>query len=307
MRLVTAGRNLVLPSVRPRTFHLKGCIDNILFQPHALQPTSMYALLNVIKHFISDIQHRHFAQIDDWNGLNRLVPWQTYQLDFRARALVSIIVSLTHGATAATKSTDLNVRVLWHNVNINLTANLQVFELAAGRAGPVRGANAIKDVAEWSKTPAARRACVHAAQTYKLISQRKVSESVMLNCMSALFAAALILGLYIFQMRPDQMAGNVPVFDLLGEVDWTLVGEAGLSDATASSVNIFDAPQRTAATDFIEFGGPVTIGGVPACGYVSARRVLLDFAQLMDGMGVWRPKTFSRILHIMSDVLEESP
>lgn len=267
----------------------------------------MYALLNVIKHFVSDIQHRHFAQVDDWNGLNRIVPWQTYQLDFRARALASIIISLTQSATTATKSTDLNVMVLWHNLNINLTANLQIFELAAGRCGPVRGANALKDIAEWSQTPSARRACVHAAQTYKLLSQRKVSDTVMLHCMSALFAAALILGLYVFQMPQNHIAGQVPVFDLLGDVDWTLVGEAGLSGTSTSSVDIFDAPQRTPATDFIEFGGPVTIGGVPACGYMPARRVLLDFAQLMDGMGAWKPRTFSRILHIMSDVLEESP
>ncbi|PNS17540.1 hydrogen peroxide stress regulator 1 [Sphaceloma murrayae] len=308
-QLIQAGRNVEMPTIKPRGFHLKGSLDSVLIQPHPIQPFSMYSLLTVIKHMVSDTQHRYFAQIDDWNGLDRLVPWKTYRHDFRGCSFVPTIVQLAQAAITSRRHSDLNVAILWHNLNINLTANIQIFELAAGRSGALRGATALTDIATWSKTPAARRAAIHSAHTYRYLSNRKVSDTMMLNCLSALFSAALILGLFVFQIPQDETPTGGPQalpFDLMADVDWTLVGDCGLTDPVTNPVAMYDAHQRTAATDFINFGGPILLNGIPASGYVSARRVLLDFAHLMDEMGAWKPKTFSRILHIMSDVLEDS-
>ncbi|GAB7342453.1 hypothetical protein MBLNU457_g0658t1 [Dothideomycetes sp. NU457] len=313
MRLMQTGKNVELPSVKPRTFHLKGCLDPILILPQPLQAFSMFSMLNTIKHMVSDIHHRFYALVDDWNGLDRQVPWRTYQHDFRGRALVPIIVSLAQSSTSSRRHHDINVIVLWHNININLAANIQIFELAAGRSGALRGTNALADIAEWTKSRSARRAAVHAAHTYKLLSNRKVSDTLMLNSMSALFASALILSLYIFQLPQDTTPGgdnsNMPRFDVMSDVDWMMLGDTGLTDNVPNQNHsgVYDGSHRSAAADFINYGGPISINGTPASGYVSARRVLLEFAHLMDEMGAWKPKTFSRILHIMSDVLEEAP
>ncbi|KAG8623122.1 hypothetical protein KVT40_008098 [Elsinoe batatas] len=307
-QLIQQGRNFEMPTIKPRGFHLKGSLDSVLIQPHPIQPFSMFSLLNVIKHMVSDTQHRYFAQIDDWNGLDRIVPWKTYRHDFRGCSFVPTIVQLAQASIMSRRHSDLNVAILWHNLNINLTANIQMFELAAGRSGASRGATALSDIATWSKTPAARRAAIHSAHTYRYLSNRKVSDTMMLNCLSALFSAALILGLFVFQIPQDEPVGNGPQqqpFDLMADVDWTLVGDCGLTDPVTNPA-MYDAHQRTAASDFINFGGPILLNGIPAAGYVSARRVLLDFAHLMDEMGAWKPKTFSRILHIMSDVLEDN-
>ena len=94
----------------------------------------------------------------------------------------------------------------------------------------------------------------------------------------------------------------------MDEIDWTSVGDSGLADDTVGSSTIYDTPQHTPAVNWIKYGGPVSVGGTaPNRGYVSARRILLDYAHLMDEMGAWKPRTFSRVLHIMSDVLEDSP
>ena len=311
MRLMQSGKNVEMPSIKPRTFHLKGCLDPVLILPQPLQAFSMFSLLNTIKHMVSDIHHRFYALVDDWNGLDRQVPWRTYQHDFRGRSLVPIVVSLAQSSTSSRRHHDINVIILWHNININLAANIQIFELAAGRSGANRGANALADIAEWTKSPSARRAVIHAAQTYRLLSNRKVSDTLMLNSMSALFASALVLSLYIFQlpqdMTPGGDVGNMPRFDVMSDVDWMMLGDTGLTDNMPNQPGIYDGSHRSAAADFVNYGGPISINGTPASGYVSARRVLLEFAHLMDEMGAWKPKTFSRILHIMSDVLEEGP
>jgi len=127
--------------------------------------------------------------------------------------------------------------------------------------------------------------------------------------MTALFSSALVLGLYLFTLPQTPSTGPAPGeyrYELMDDVDWTLVGDCGLIDNAPNPVMMFETPQNSPTTDFINFGGPVSMGGsAPTGGYVSARRVLLDYAHLMDEMGAWKPKTFSRILHIMSDVLEE--
>ena len=40
-------------------------------------------------------------------------------------------------------------------------------------------------------------------------------------------------------------------------------------------------------------------------GYLAARRTLLHCSDLMEGMGRWKSRTFSQILHIMSDDLTD--
>lgn len=308
MHLIQMGRNIEMPSIKPQSFHLKGSLDPVFMQPHPLQGFTLLSLLSVVKHILCDTQHRYFAQIEDWRGADKLVPWKTYRMDFRGCSFVPTVVQLGPLVTKPGRYSDVNVVVQWHNLNINLTANVNNFEVAAGRRGRVKALEALADIAEWSKTPAARRAAIHAAHIYRSLNNRKAAENLMLNSYSSLFSSALVIGLFVLHAPSYQNAGSGPglaAYDLIGDIDWGLVGDCGLTDPVTKPVSMYDAHQRTAATDFINFGGPVLLNGVPNSGSASARRVLHDFAHLMDGMGAWKPKTFSQILHIMSEELVE--
>ncbi|GAB7352663.1 hypothetical protein MBLNU459_g3028t2 [Dothideomycetes sp. NU459] len=251
--------------------------------------------------------------LNHWDRHDHLIPWKCFKDDLRGRSLVPVTLSLSPCVTASPKTTDLNSLVLWHNICMTLNANIQIFELAAGRRGAGRAGKALADVVDWSQTPAARRACIHAAQVFKLLAGRKVSESITLNALTALFHAALVLGLYLFSVPREESnntANSGPMFEILDEVDWITVGDSGMSDRSSEENQdvLFNPTQfPDPATAFIELGGNISIGGVPSLpGYASSRTTLLEYANVMDGMGAWKPRTLSRILHIMSDVLEET-
>jgi hypothetical protein len=303
------GKRISMPMIKPRTFSLEGGLDSVILLDPPLDAPGQYTLLSAIKLYVCDAQHRHFLPTDDWN--DHLIPWEAYQDDLRARYLVQTTLALAPVITGSVKTADLNSLVLWHNVCLTLDSNMQMFELAAGRAGASPAGKALTDVDDWARTSSARRACIHAAQTFKLLSNRKVSESVTLNSMSALFCSALVLGLYLFTFKVEESETVPPVYELMDDVDWTVVGNAGMAEHSPenSPGMMFESAHASDLTRrFIELGGPVSINGVMAAsGFQSARRTLLDFAHLMDGIGTWKPRTLSRILHIMSDVLEESP
>jgi hypothetical protein len=88
-------------------------------------------------------------------------------------------------------------------------------------------------------------------------------------------------------------------------VDWTCVGQVGLIDTPRSPGAPLGFGDNTIVS-FIRNGGPFSITGIALeGGYLAARRTLLHCADLMDGMGRWKSRTFSQILHIMSDDLTE--
>ncbi|KAI4723312.1 hypothetical protein E4T48_00439 [Aureobasidium sp. EXF-10727] len=236
--------------------------------------------------------------------------WLTWARIESAKSIIDYRLVVFRKLFSSAKTADLNSLLLWHNLCLTLNSNMQIFELAAGRAGAGPAGKALADVEDWARTSSARRACIHAAQSFKLLSNRKVSESITLNSMSALFCSALVLGLYLFTVpSSDNESASLP-YELMDDVDWTVVGNAGMAESSPgnSPDMIFESSHASNVTRaFIEAGGPVSINGVVATsGFQTARRTLLDFAHLMDGIGTWKPRTLSRILHIMSDVLEES-
>ncbi|KEQ94580.1 hypothetical protein AUEXF2481DRAFT_5476 [Aureobasidium subglaciale EXF-2481] len=309
-QLQQIGKRISMPMIKPRTFNLEGALDSVILLDPPLDAPGQYTLLSAIKLCVCDAQHRHFLPTDDWDRHDHLIPWETYQDDLRARCLVQTTLALAPVITGSAKTADLNSLVLWHNICLTLNSNMQIFELAAGRAGAGPAGKALADVEDWARTSSARRACIHAAQTFKLLSNRKVSESITLNSMSALFCSALILGLYLFTVQNSEAETARLPYEVMDDVDWTIVGNAGMAETSPgnSPGMMFESSHASNVTrTFIEMGGPVSINGVVATsGFQTARRTLLDFAHLMDGIGTWKPRTLSRILHIMSDVLEES-
>jgi len=237
----------------------------------------------------------------------QLEPWRVYAEDPGSRELIPLLVNLSSSSIDALRTADINSAVLWHSTCMMLGANIRCFELAAGRAGPGPAVAALEDISAWSQTPSARRSVLHAAHIFKLLFDRKVSDIVHPHSVVALFQAALVLGLYIFTLTPSVTCGiNDNCIELLELVEWIHVGQVGLIDSPHSPgapLGFGDA----AVVNFIRNGGPFSITGIALeGGYLAARRTLLHCADLMDGMGRWKSRTFSQILHIMSDDLTET-
>lgn len=237
----------------------------------------------------------------------QLEPWRVYTEDQRSRELIPLLVNLSSSSIDALRTADLNSAVLWHSSCMMLGANIRFFELAAGRAGPGPAVAALEDISAWSQTPSARRSVLHAAHIFKLLFDRKVSDIVNPHSVVALFQAALVLGLYIFTLSPNApVCGiNDNCIELLDLVDWNQVGHVGLMD-TPNSPGAQLGFGDGMVVNFIRNGGPFSITGIALeGGYLAARRTLLHCADLMDGMGRWKSRTFSQILHIMSDDLTD--
>jgi hypothetical protein len=242
------------------------------------------------------------------NAQKHLEPWQIHAEDARSRELIPLLVNLSSSSIDALRTADLNSGVLWHASCMHLGANIAYFEIAAGRSGPGPAVAALEEISTWSQTPSARRSVLHAAHIFKILFDRKVSDIVNPHSVIALFQAALVLGLYIFTLPPTTPCGiNDPCIELLDLVDWSYIGQVGLIDSPHSPAG---APpldfSENPVVNFIRNSGGFSITGIALeGGYLAARRTLLHCADLMDGIGRWKSKTFSQILHIMSDDLTE--
>ena len=232
------------------------------------------------------------------NNHQHLEPWRVLVEDERSHGIVPLVVSFR-------SINDLNSIVLWHKLCMRLSANTQHFELAAGRAGAGPAATALEQIAIWTQTSTARRSILHAAHIYKLLSDRKVSDVVHPHSIVALFHAALVLGLYVFAVSPAVNSEHTDSasYELSEPVNWMTVDDLGLAGPKQSSSA---DGTNSAAARFIQSGGSISMGNVTLeGGYAAARKTLLHCADLMEGMGRWKSRTFSQILHIMSDDLTE--
>ncbi|KAF5584954.1 uncharacterized protein FSUBG_12617 [Fusarium subglutinans] len=187
----------------------------------------------------------------------------------------------------------------WHFLNLNVLANLEIFEMASGRNGAESAYAALQEISNWSQTQHARRACLHAAGIYVAMSRRRANDGIMLHSDMSLFTAALVLGLYVFMMQPNE--GNTDAdaesFELLNDIDWT-----NLCDPMSEVDNAGD----NTASQFIHNGGSISFSGtVCEAGYNAAKMILLEFASLLEEVGKWNAKELCHILRIMSDSLIE--
>lgn len=225
-----------------------------------------------------------------------------------ASTLVHHLSSLpsTSGSNAL-QHTDINGVITWHVCCLMLTANVQSFEDAAGRRGPTAVPTALHTIARWAATPTARRAIVHAAQVFKLLFHRRVSDVVSVHTVGALFKAALILSFYLLTSTRatrsvSSSSSQDEPLELFDDIDWSRTGNLGMAD----QINLHlepDAgdPEIDRIGRFILAGGPFSITGVVhRPGLSSCRRVLLHAADLMRTLGKWKSCRFSEILHLLT-------
>ncbi|KAK5040101.1 hypothetical protein LTS07_000598 [Exophiala sideris] len=261
----------------------------------------LHGILSTVWLRQSEAHHRLISRSDLSSHRWGLVPYEVYSTDHFAKPLAPFLVNVMqrHGDTL--QNLNPHCLIMWNTLCMMLLGNPWMFEIGAGRQGAKPAKAALNCIASWANTPAARRACVHAAQIFWICSKRKISDSMMLHSETGLFLSALVLGLYVLVTRTSFQDGLQRTnYELLTEIDWRRVGDVGLGGDTQYGKAL------TPLADFIANGGNLTFSGMPIFGgYSSARRILVHFANLLEDAGIWRVTETCRILHIMGDVLME--
>ncbi|KAJ5548187.1 hypothetical protein N7513_005421 [Penicillium frequentans] len=237
------------------------------------------------------------------------VPWNICRLDKRASIVSPLLVSLVQLYDTTFRESNPNCIVIWHSVCMLLTADLNLLSRAAGRDGPESMSDARRDLTCWAYTPAARRACIHAAQTFRTLSHRKPADGTAFQSVRTLFMSALILGFYLLGSPANaylEGPSKRDQFDLANSVvDWKIIGDEGISnDGTPSMAPHDPARLEDAAVRFIRFGGPILIDGKRyEPGPRHAQRILLEFAGLLDEVGTHWMANYARLLYMVHDTM----
>ncbi|ETI24107.1 hypothetical protein G647_03476 [Cladophialophora carrionii CBS 160.54] len=307
IQLVNAGAATVMPWMTPQLE------TAVLPPPPDANTLGFFGLFSTIWVRIAEAKHRHTSLTSNASGL--LIPADVFAHDEHAASIVPLLrkVWRTYGPTMG--FINPNCEAFWHHLNISMTADLGLFELASGREGAESAKGALDAIATWSQTSAARRACVHAAQTFLIMSKRRPIDGTSYEAEIALVHAALVLGLYVFVMpqddpdtRPRALEDkHAEPFELLDNVDWNLVAEEGFNSYTTNrpETDVLLSSAICPARDFIRAGGPISFSGVVQHGgYAFARRILLDYVYLLEENGTrYNVMEFCHILRILSDAL----
>ncbi|KAL2205524.1 hypothetical protein CC79DRAFT_1359461 [Sarocladium strictum] len=230
-------------------------------------------------------------------------PWKLFGRDIRTKGLVGLTVDLARAANPKDRNFEMNSAVSWHVLCMSLSANIRLLETAAGRSGPEAASMAMKEVSAWAGTSTARRAALHAVQIFNLLFKRRFCDPVKLHTIISLFQASLVLGFYICARKhPD----SPQVFDVYEPIDWVGIGSFGLTDEEASLDSLPSWVMQLPETQYIIQEQTLAFGDfIVTSGITEARKCWLQFASLMMGLGRWKARTFSRILHVMCDNLLE--
>lgn len=292
-QLIRSGKRILMstvpaPSENTKIPPLEGSMDEFGIQ-------TVLAMVQIRQ---SEAYHRLLSNRASYP----FAPCHTYAMDGRARCLPSLQSQITEYSEILQLNS--NACITWHYMCMKMTADIQIFDFAAGRAGPVPARKALDDIAEWAQTPAARRACLHAAHIYKAMTSRKASDHPTFHSVLALFSAALVLGLYTFMVPSSTAPSSLSSIELMDDIDWAQVGKEGFTSFMEPRGSQSFSPADDPAVNFIRNGATIYLRGVPVqAGYQSARRILLDYANLLKDSGKSTIKKFSYVLHIMSDVL----
>lgn len=262
---------------------------------------SMKVILCTILLRIYDSYHVLFCGVDARTlARSEYVPWRVLAKTEKAKINVGLVLQAMELYKSVLEGVPSDCLILWHHMGIMLTTDCYLLEEAAGKGGTDAAVKAIERVKVWARTPASRRACLHASQAFKATSLRRPLDGGSFQSPYHLFNAALVLGLYLF-VAPAEVIGQHSrdkEFELLSDVDWTEIGAEGLVERDEQSPTRAD----NAGVNFIRFGVPITIDGESCHGDVcSCQRVLLDFASLLDGMKKWRIGDYSRLLYTISE------
>ncbi|KAJ5661982.1 uncharacterized protein N7477_009598 [Penicillium maclennaniae] len=272
------------------TFSMYGLLCSVLLRVNA----DMCRLVSN-SDIVPASQHRH-------------VPWRIFQIDQRASIAVPLLTSLIKFYDETLRRSNPNCIVIWHSVCILLTVDTNILARAAGREGPEQMSQARIDLSTWVDTTAARRACLHAAQTFRTLLHRKPADGTAFQSVRTLFMSALVLGMYIL-LGPDHPRpgrSDSSHFDLAStELDWQAIGNTGFYDPISRPL-AKSVEQEDPGIKFIRDGGPIIIDGIVyERGSRHAQRIILEFASLLDEVGTHWMADYARLLYIIHDTMVE--
>lgn len=237
---------------------------------------------------------------------HQFVPWNICRLDKRASMVSPLLVKLIQAYDTTLRDSNPNCIVIWHSVCMLLTSDINILSRASGRDGPEYMFEARQALRSWAYTPSARRACLHAAQSFRILSHRKPADGTAFQSVRTLFMSALILGFYLLASQEivclESPSGLDP-FDLANStIDWRVIGDEGMSNLECPShdpVKLEDPAVR-----FIRFGGPTLIDGKRYDpGACHAQRILLEFAGLLDEVGTHWMASYAQLLYMIHDTM----
>lgn len=293
-QMIAAGAATIMPWLTPQLE------STILPPPSDASAIGFFGLFSTIWVRIGEARYRFTVSTPENAVL--LIPAEVFANDSQAASIIPLILQVWQTYGESIGSINPNCEAFWHHLCLSVTADLGIFELAAGRGGADSAKSALDKIVTWSQSAAARRACVHAAQTFFIMSKRSVNSGTSFEAEISLVLSALVLGLYVFVMPQYEIPNpsqEIEAFELLDRVNWNLVGEEGFAKHPLP-----EATANCSARTWIREGGPITFSGVLLHGgYYSARRVLLDYVYLLEDVGKWNVGEFCHILRIMSDAL----
>lgn len=265
----------------------------------------MYGLLcSVLLRTSSDINrlvtNSNLIPVKQYNH----VPWNICLLDKRASITVPLLTSIVNVYENTLRESNPNCIVIWHCICMLIAVDIDVLARAAGRDGPVSMIAARQELTSWTQTAAARRACIHAAQTFRVLSHRKPADGTAFQSVRTLFTSALVLGLYLLVKPPslDTSTKDTELFDLSNtDIGWKAVGEEGFSEVARRPTN-----SHLEAVRFIRSGGPIIVDGKTyQSGARHAKRIILEFASLLDEVGSHWMADYAQLLYTIHDTMEE--
>lgn len=280
--------------------------------PAVLSDLSLQTLLDALHLQISAARHKLLVGNDSAFEAHSFVPAQIFAKDDSAKNIGTTLAYISANHHHMIQGKNPLTALTWHSLCMMLTADLDRFELASGREGGENTQMAMVDVVTWSKSAGARRAVIHAAQIFWMLSLSRIPEKILLMPELLLFSSALVLGLYLFVTPLKKENTSAPPFEVLQEIDWAAVGSDGLLDSPDASIAykcIHSSSQQLysccTAQQFIGHGGIIAFAGdIQRGGATATRKILLDYAHLIDEVTNWQGSEYSQLLRALSESIE---
>lgn len=274
--------------------------------PPTLDCISLQTVLTMFYLRISAARHR--LPVNETLAIDSqsFSPAEAFARDSTTSCVVENILLLPSLYLKQLQRGDTMNALAWNNLGLSLTADVDLMEIASGRKGLEAAQVAMATVGKWAKSASARRAILHAAQIFSVLSSTRLRESNTARPDLLLFTSALVLSMYLFVVDKEDEDNDSHPFELLQEVDWAAVGGAGVLQIPESSVSQPDDQSlqhpKNEALDFIRHGGCVSFAGETLDGGTNiARKIMTNYVHLLDELGKWRGSRYSQLLRTMSD------
>lgn len=267
-----------------------------------LDSLGLRTLLDVLALREAAYRHRLLSKTPSALRNTSFVPAVTYAQNEQAASIARDLVSAGQ-INGPLLYQDASTAILWNHLCMLLCADIDRVQTACGRMGLGAALKAQSDLSSWSQTASARRAIIHSAQIFNVLSQQRVSDVKTLLPELILSNAALVMAMYICANQTTVATPSEPL-ELLLRPDWSSVGAEGFSIFLNGTVAASSTSNTTLTKRFIAEGGPFTFGGEGYTpGAISARRVVLTYSQLVDEISPRGQSEQSRLLRTISDFL----